>query len=145
MLGKASNLSIVSCFPLESLVVFLVSPLVWQRVFPWKYTFPKGSRIVFHSHHFSGVNSLLNFGGVPFINRVSHYLHHPFWGTPIFGFPPILVRWVFTHINPPILVDRYTQVMLYIATLSGSTVISLSHMPGLKVSWDKGLKVSWEC
>ena len=24
----------------------------------------KGSRIVFHSHHFSGANSLLNFGGV---------------------------------------------------------------------------------
>ena len=48
----------------------------------------------------------------PFVHRVFHYIHHPFWGTPIFGN---------THIKPYqdfiILGDlyKYTPVFTNIA------------------------------
>ena len=56
------------------------------------YRAPKGSRMVFQSHHFSGVNSLLNFGGFSIIRLDSLSAWNP--GRP-------LRRLLFTWQPPP--------------------------------------------
>ncbi len=36
-----------------------------------------------------GVSKIMVPPNHPFVHRVFHYFHHPFWGTPIFGLTPI--------------------------------------------------------
>ena len=48
-----------------------VGAYIGPRHSHWKYAIEKKDRIVFLSHHFSGVNSLSNFGGVIFLHHGS--------------------------------------------------------------------------